>query len=255
MEMKSKLSAITLALIISAAFAGCEMSGNTSDSIDTQAIQTAASTEVESADSIAVSEEAEAVSETESETEEAQEETYTSNQYFDVVETGTYKNSIGYTHIIHKVLAKQSVAVSGTVIAYDENNAIIGKSSSDITLTEGDYNFFEYSFDGDVSNANLQVTANTKSSSIFDGDADAVELEAWNVSGSDLYLTLNQVKEDLGGFAQFKLLYYKDGEIVHTDTGYFSIYAKNLNGVGTSDVASVSVYGFEFDDLEYIYEP
>ena len=183
------------------------------------------------------------------------ENTYEHNEYYDIVETSSFQNSIGTTIVIHKVLAKKNVSVSATLLAYASDGSVIGKSSDDITLTEGKYNFFRYSFDGDVSSAKIQANAQAKNDSFMTGERNAVEMVQYNMSGDDLYVTFEQTGDELGSFAKFKLLFYKGDQIVDTEDGYFNIYAENLNGKGSTDVASIWVYGTDFDRIEYVYEP
>ena len=183
------------------------------------------------------------------------ENTYEHNEYYDIVETSSFQNSIGTTIVIHKVLAKKNVSVSATLLAYASDGSVIGKSSDDITLTEGKYNFFRYSFDGDVSSAKIQANAQAKNDSFMTGERNAVEMVQYNMSGDDLYVTFEQTGDGLGSFAKFKLLFYKGDQIVDTEDGYFNIYAENLNGKGSTDVASIWVYGTDFDRIEYVYEP
>lgn len=187
--------------------------------------------------------------------EEKAENTYEHNEYYDIVETSSFQNSIGTTIVIHKVLAKKNVSVSATLLAYAPDGSVIGKSSDDITLTEGKYNFFRYSFDGDVSSAKIQANAQAKNDSFMTGERNAVEMLQYNMSGDDLYVTFEQTGDELGSFAKFKLLFYKGDRIVDTEDGYFNIYAENLNGKGSTDVASIWVYGTDFDRIEYVYEP
>ena len=71
----------------------------------------------------------------------------------------------------------------------------------------------------------------------------------------NLYLSLEQVKDNLGAFAKFKLLLLKDGKYVGTEEGYFSTYAENLTGKGSTDVAEIWVWSKVFDNVEYYYEP
>ena len=186
---------------------------------------------------------------------EKTENTYEHNEYYDIVETSSFQNSIGTTIVIHKVLAKKNVSVSATLLAYASDGSVIGKSSDDITLTEGKYNFFRYSFDGDVSSAQIQANAQAKKDSFITGERNAVEMVQYNMSGDDLYVTFEQTGDELGSFAKFKLLFYKGDRIVDTEDGYFNIYAENLNGKGSTDVASIWVYGTDFDRIEYVYEP
>ena len=187
--------------------------------------------------------------------EEKAENTYEHNEYYDIVETSSFQNSIGTTIVIHKVLAKKNVSVSATLLAYAPDGSVIGKSSDDITLTEGKYNFFRYSFDGDVSSAKIQANAQAKNDSFMTGERNAVEMVQYNMSGDDLYVTFEQTGDELGSFAKFKLLFYKGDQIVDTEDGYFSTYAENLNGNGATDVAKIWAYGTDYDRIEYIFEP
>ena len=181
--------------------------------------------------------------------------TYENNPYYDVVETASYKNSTGYTIVVHKVTAKKDASISGSVLAYSADGNVIGKSEDNITLTAGQNNYFTYSFESDVSGADLQAQYSVKNGSAMAGDRNAVEMEQYNQSGDDLYITFKQTAEHLGSFAKFKLLFYKDNAIVDTESSYFSTSCENLNGKDTTDVASVWVYGIDYDSFEYIFEP
>jgi hypothetical protein len=68
-----------------------------------------------------------------------------------------------------------------------------------------------------------------------------------------LYIQVKQVGE-LGSFSRLKLLYYKDGKVIDSDSGYFSVYAENLNGVGSTDTMEIWCYGTDYDDIEFFYE-
>ena len=191
---------------------------------------------------------------TEPETEPETEGTYESNKYYDIVEEGSY-NTYGTTHLIYKVLAKEDISVDATVIAYADDGSVIGKSSDDITLTAGEGNYFHFMFDSDISNAQLQVQVNFNKDSFMTGERSAVEMVQYNQSGDDLYITFKQVGDEVGSFAEYKLLYYKGDEIVGSERGYFSISAENLNGKDTTDVAEIWAFGEDFDRIEYFYEP
>lgn len=197
----------------------------------------------------------EAAPTTDAPAEELTDNTYDNNQYYDVVETSTFKNSINYTILVHKVLAKKDVRVTGTILAYAEDGSVIGKSSDDIVLTAGQYNYFRYSFENDISSANLQMNAQAKEDTILVGERNAVEMVSYNQSGSSLFITFKQNVDDLGLFPKFKLLFYKDDRIVDTEDGYFDVYAENMNCKDATDVAEIPVYNLDFDRFEYIYEP
>ena len=180
--------------------------------------------------------------------------TFTSNQYYDVVEEGTFTEA-GYTVMIYKVLAKQNISLDSTMLAYSPEGSVIGKSSSEVTLTEGEYNYFRYSFQSDISNATFETTVKAKHAH-DEGDRNAVEMVDYNVSGDDLYIILKQVSDNLGQFAKFKILYYNGDQIIGDESGrYVSIYAENLSGKDSTDVVSFWVYGKTFDRIEFIFEP
>ncbi len=193
------------------------------------------------------------------ESSESSENSFMNNDYYDVVESGSFGDILGGTTVVYKVLAKADVSVSSTMIATNPDGSVVGKSTSDIVLTNGKYNFFEYSFDVDVSNASLTPQVKIEGASFMDsimsGERNAVEMTQYNRSGDDLYLTLQQTGEEVGAFAKFKLLLYSGDKIVGTEEGYFSIYAPNLTGKGSQDVASIWVFGEEFDKVEFVYEP
>lgn len=181
--------------------------------------------------------------------------TYSNNENYDVVEEGSYSDSLGHTTIIHKVLAKKNVSVNASMIAYSADGSVIGKSMSDAELTEGEYNYFRYSFEVDVSGATFETKFNAKKPSFSTGERKAVEMVDYNVSGNDLLVTFKQTGNSVGSFAQFKLLLYNGDEIVGDENGYFSVYAENLNGKDSTDVAKLWVYGKDFDRVEFFYEP
>ncbi len=182
-------------------------------------------------------------------------ETFEDNKYYEIVEEAQFSNSIGYTILIKKVLARQNVQVSATLIAYDSNGDVIGKSSDDIILTAGEVNYFRFSFEQNISKATIEASYKSDGDYWMAGDRDAVEMVKYNQSGDYLYITFKQTKENLGSFAKYKLLFYKGNKIVDTDWGYFSVYAENLSGKDTTDVTKTWVYGVKFDKIEYIFEP
>ena len=187
--------------------------------------------------------------------EEKAENTYEHNEYYDIVETLSFQNSIGTTIVIHKVLAKKDVSVSAMLLAYGTDGNVMGKSSDDIVLTAGQNNFFRYSFEGDISSANIQADAQAKKDYFMTGERNTVEMVQYNQTGDDLYITFKQNVDNLDYFAKFKLLFYKDDKIVDTEDGYFSTCVENLNGNGATDAAKIWAYGTDYDRIEYIFEP
>lgn len=237
---------------------------NTDDADETEAMTTTTAetttteettTTTETTTAEAETEKPEETSASDTTEEENTENTYDHNEYFDIVETGGYIDSIGYTHLIHKVLAKKDVSISGTLIAYGNEGNVIEKSTDDIILTAGEYNFFNFSFEEDVSDASFNVTAKPQNDSFLAGERSAVELVQYDISGDYLYLTLKQNVDELSMFSQFKILFYKGDQIVDSDIGIFSLYAQNLTGKGSTDVAELWEFGTDYDRIEYFFEP
>lgn len=200
-------------------------------------------------DSVETTQEITSVSET-----ETIKSTYAHNAYYDVIENADLVNSVGDSILIDKMLAKKDVTVSGTLIAYDSDGKVIGKSTDKITLTAGQNNYFEYHFDGDVSNATIKATVKAEDDPYGVGARNAVEMVEYNEKDDRLYITFKQTADGLSQFAGFKILFYKNNSIVGTDEGFFSFYTENLNGKGATDVVKLHPY-IDYDRFEYIFEP
>ena len=164
-------------------------------------------------------------------------------------------NSIGTKITIVKLLAKKDATVSSAMLLVDAEGNVLGKSTSEVKLTEGQYNYFRYTFDCDTTNADITIQGSIRPDSILEGERNAVEMVKYNKNGNDLFITFRQTSDDLGSFAKFKILFYKNGSIVYDDEGYFSVYAKNLCGADSTDVAKIWTYGIDYDEIEYIFEP
>ena len=180
---------------------------------------------------------------------------YYHNEYYDVVETSIY-TKWGYTRVVNKVLAKKDVTISNTVIAFDNNGNVIGKEDDQINLISGQYNYFMYSFDSSINeNTTLNMRTYVVDNPFLVGERNGVIMTDSYKDGYYLYISFEQVVEELGTFAEFKILFYKNDKIVDVDDGYFSVYADNLTGKGTTDTVKISVLTIDFDRFEYIYEP
>ena len=217
-------------------------------------------TENEEIDRTVVTETTAAVEETAAETATAEEfklteDNFDDNEYFESVDAAGYVNSIGTKIIIAKILAKKNATVSSTMLLVDQEGNVLGKSTSEIKLTEGQYNYFRYTFNCDMTGADLTLQGSIRPDSVLDGERNAVEMVKYNKNGNDLFLTLRQTSDDLGAFAKFKILFYKNGKIVYDDEGYFNVYAQNLSGADSTDVAKIWAYGIDYDEIEYIFEP
>ena len=186
---------------------------------------------------------------------DSKEESYYENDTFEVTYKTLYNNILNDSTIIHKVYASKTKDVEATVIAYDLNGNVIGKATDEIELVEGQYNYFRYHFSTDVSNATFEVKVQIKEPSYLRGEEDAVELVTSSDDGFHLFLTFKQVKPTFGEFAKFKILYIKDGQVIGDADGYYSVYAENLAGKDTTDVAKLLMDVDSYDHIEYFFEP
>ena len=183
------------------------------------------------------------------------EESYYENDTFEVTYRTLYNDVLHNSTIIHKVHASKTKDVEATVIAYDVSGNVIGKSTDEIALVEGQNNYFKFYFPTDVSNATFEVKVDIKEPSNLRGTEDAVELVTYSSESYEIFLTFKQVKPTVGSFSRFKILYIKNGEVVGDDDGYYSVYAKNLNGEGSTDVAKLLLECYDYDYIEYFFEP
>ena len=182
-------------------------------------------------------------------------ESYEHNDYYDIVESATLESAIGGTIIIHKVLAKQDVSVDSTVIAYDENGNVVGKETSNITLTSGEYNYFYYKFYDNIGNATLKFKVKL-GSELLVGPRHCAQMTAYNVSGSYLYITFEQLTDTIGAFARYKVLFYKNDKIVWAESSSLDALNVQLDGKGSTDVAEVwLIHTKDFDRIECFIDP
>lgn len=184
-------------------------------------------------------------------TEEPTNYTYESNQYFDVVDSYTYKNG-KYTYIIDKIIGKQNNKhIDLTMLIYDKNGDVVDKCTPDVIVNNGQYNFITYYIEADdYDHHSISYTA---SSSWHGGDPDSVKMVKYSKKNSKVLITFEQTGE-IGSFAEFKLLFFKGDELVYSGSWYFDVYVKQLNGVGSVDVAELSI-SKDFDTIEYYYGP
>ncbi len=180
----------------------------------------------------------------------------TAEDCFDDIERAVYQSKyLNHTNIIEKVCGKVDSQVKRTVILKDSTGNVIGKSEDIITLEAGKNNFFAFNFDTEITDDMTMDESTKMQSEWMRGKNDGVELVTFNRNEKNIYLTFRQTVDDLDGLPSFKLLYYKDGQIVGHESGHFSIYSDELCGKDTESVTEIYVGDLDFDDLEYIYEP
>lgn len=175
---------------------------------------------------------------------------------FDIIDTQTY-NRYGRTAFVRRLRAKENACICFSAVAKDKNGGVIGKAEDTITLTAGKDNYFQLVFDQALPEGyQLDIKA-SQASDWAAGPRDAVELVASNQTDRNLYLTFRQTADTLGAFSRFKLLFFSGGKIIFSTAGSFTVYANNLNGKGSEDVAEIGVSKqiFDYDRFEYFFEP
>ncbi len=195
------------------------------------------------------------------ETEPEEEQTLENNNYFVGLETLNYPLGSGGVMIV-KVRGKQNCKAKLELTLFGEDDRVLTILDDTITLTEGEENYFSYVLDPD--SLSLEDGEKWRLESSFtatedftpEGQRKAVELENYNMSGDNLYLTFKQTGDEVGYLSKFKLLFYKDDQLIHSDDEYFCMYVDGLVNKGDTDIAELYMYrGKDFDRLEYFYEP
>ncbi len=189
-----------------------------------------------------------------SENNTSEENTFNHNSYYDVIREDIYSSS-SYTYVIVEVEAKTDGKATATLIVYDSDENVVGKSEDTIVLCKGYVNYFSFHFDKNSGADTYTISANAKTKSFSESDRQKAVIEKYNIVDSYIYITFKQTADEIDYFDKFKILYFKDGQIVDSDDGYFSSYAKNLDEKGSTDVAKLWVSDKEFDSFIYIFEP
>lgn len=217
-----------------------------------------------------VEESSEEEKETETEPEETEpkeeevpeeEQTLENNNYFVGLETLSYPLG-DCSMMIVKVRGKQNCEAKLELTLFGEDDRVLTILDDTITLTEGKENYFSYVLDPnsvsleDGEKWRLESSFTATEDLTLEGERNAVELEKYNMSGKNLYMTFKQTGDKVGYLSKFKLLFYKDDQLIHSDEGRFSEYADGLVNKGDTDIAELYMYsGEDFDRLEYFYEP
>ena len=182
---------------------------------------------------------------------EPEEQTYEHNEWFDVVTEDSYINTSGTYHIVHIIEAKKDGLAKGYAIAYDENGNVVGKSDDFIHLSAGERYYFEYWFDNEPSDCSFSVECR---GDYYKTYRRAVEVIASNiVEGSyynHLYITVEQVTEEIGDLSGCRVILYKDGKIVGTAIATI----EGLSGKGSTAVVDIKLF-VDIDNFEFCYRP
>ena len=173
---------------------------------------------------------------------------------FTVTGSYTYK-SYGYQYLIYVVEAKKTIEAEVKLVIKDKNGDILDTCEDDISLTKGKKNYFKLITDSDYINSNSEYKMTSSTSSPFwTGAEDAVEVVKYNKSGNRFYITVKQTKEDLGGFAELKMLFFSGDKLLKADECYYSVYADDLEHKGDEAIMDISIYGVDYKSVDFFYE-
>lgn len=174
---------------------------------------------------------------------------------FKVTGSYTYTNSIwGYQYLVYVVEAKTTTQAEVKLVIKDKNGDILDTCEDSIALTKGKRNYFSLVTESKYikSDSEYKMTTSTPSS-YWSGAEDAVEVVKYNQSGNTLYITVKQVKEDVGSFAQLKMLFFNGDKLVDTEECYYSVYADELEKKGDEAIMSIGVYE-KYTSVDFFFE-
>ena len=173
---------------------------------------------------------------------------------FNVISSYTY-TTYGYQYLIYVVEAKKTVDVDLKLVIKDKNGDILDTCESSVSLTKGKKTYFSLCTESKYINSNNKYTLTTKSSTPFwSGAEDAVKVTKYNKSGDYLYVTVKQTKEDLGTFAQLKMLFFNGDKLVNAEDCFYTVYADDLEHKGDESIMSIWIYGITYTSIEFYYE-
>ena len=174
----------------------------------------------------------------------------------DYTVTGSYTyTTYGYQYLIYVVDAKKTIDAEIKLVIKDKNGNILDTCEDSISLTKGKKNYFKLSTESKYIDSKNKYTLTSKSSSSFwSGAEDAVKVTNYNKSGDNFYITVKQTKEDLGGFAQLKILFFNGDKLVNAEECFYSIYADDLEHKGDESVMSIWIYDVNYTSVEFYYQ-
>lgn len=173
---------------------------------------------------------------------------------FSVIGSYTYED-LWYKHFVYLVEAKKTTEEEVKIVIKDKNGNILDTCSNKISLTKGKKNYFDLITESKYVTSDSQYTVTSKSSSSYHtGAEDAAKVIKYNQSDDNLYVTVKQVKEDLGSFAQLKMLFFNGDKLVYSEDCYYSVYAEDLEHKGDEGIMSLWIYDVNYTSIEFYYE-
>lgn len=173
---------------------------------------------------------------------------------YEVVGSYTYEY-FGYRHFIYLVDAKKTAEIELKLLIKDKKGNVLDTAEDRISLTKGKKNYFDLVFKDEFFDSDNSYTLTSKSvTSYHKGAEDAAKVTNYNKSDNTLYITVKQTNEDLGSFAELKMLFYKGDKLIYSEDCFYDVYAEDLEHKGDEAIMGVSIYGVDYTSIEFYYE-
>ena len=175
---------------------------------------------------------------------------------FTVLGSYTYKDTFwGYQYFVYLVEAKKTTEAEIKLVISDKNGNVLDTCSDKISLTKGKQNYFQIVTDSKYVDSNSKYSMTSKNSSSYHtGDEDAVKIIKYNKTDDNLYVTVKQTKENLGPYAELKMLFFNGDKLVGSEDCYYSVYAEDLESKGDESIMSIWIYGVDYTNVEFFFE-
>lgn len=136
-----------------------------------------------------------------------------------------------------------------------KNGDVIEMTDTLLSLTKGKQNYCDFTFTSNkIEESNLFSCEYVNSKVLLEGDTDAVKVVDYSKEDNFLSVTVKQVKENLGKYAELKVLLFNDGELVDYGRGFYSIYAEDLTGKNSEATMTIPVWETDYSDVQFFFE-
>lgn len=186
------------------------------------------------------------------------EEEFADNEYFKVIETSQCSEYGDCIHNVVKVTGKQMVTVHVLCYILDENGVELSCYPDTLFLSEGENNILDFVFYGFDIDQKYQFAYEIEDVQLPDENTSArngVKMNDWHIENNlFLYVTMERIG-DYGEDAIFKVVSYRSGKVVDVKSGFFCVYAKELETIGSTQTSLITDVEGGIDHVEFYFEP
>lgn len=173
---------------------------------------------------------------------------------FSVLGAYTYK-SYGYQYLIYVIKAKETTDAELKLVIKDKKGNVLDICEDQVALTKGKTNYFRLNTESKYISSENDYSMTTKRiDSYWKGAVDAAKVVQYNSSGKNFYVTVQQTKEDIGPFAQLKMLFFDGDKLVNAEECYYSVYAEDLEHKGDEAIMSIWIGNIKYSNVDFFYE-